>query len=110
MGKAQREKGKRFEQAVAKDLRKIFGEKVGRGWQARSGIDAPDVVGTPFWIECKHHKKVNIRAALLQAVNDSNVHNESMLPIAVCKDDKCDSIVALLWDDFLKLLTLWKAT
>ena len=48
-------------------FRPIYGEHVRRGYQTRAGSEAPDVDLTPFWIECKRGKKVNLRAALRQA-------------------------------------------
>ena len=63
-GKLSRMKGKVFEREVARDLRAIYGEQVKRGWQAREGTDAPDVENVPYWVECKHHQRVNVRAAV----------------------------------------------
>jgi len=105
MSKMQRDKGKRFEQLIAKEMRKVFGGHVRRGWQARDGKDAPDVVGTPFWIECKHHKKVNIKAALKQAKDDCVLStNPNIPPLAICKDDREEPIVAMYLSDFIRLM------
>ena len=45
MGRSEREKGKRGERATAKEIAERFGVDAHRGWQARDGADAPDVVG-----------------------------------------------------------------
>jgi hypothetical protein len=57
MGKYQRTKGHNFERLVAKMFRRWWPE-ARRGYQYRDGAEAPDVVGTPFWVECKNHKKI----------------------------------------------------
>ena len=57
MGKMSRDKGKRWEREVAQLFRRTFpGLPIKRGWQTRSGADAPDVDGAPVWVECKHAK------------------------------------------------------
>jgi hypothetical protein len=104
MGKASRDKGKRWERAVAKDLREIYGQRIRRGWQAREGDDEADIHGTPwFWYECKHHKLVNYRAALRQATAAAP---EGLRPVVVAKDDRLDPVVVLYWRDWLWLLRL----
>tara|TARA_A100001391_G_C5023452_1_gene266487 strand:- start:797 stop:1147 length:351 start_codon:yes stop_codon:yes gene_type:complete len=80
-----RNKGKRWEQEVARMMRAIFGDHIKRGWQSREGDDDPDIVGVPkFWIECKRHKRTNFRAALRQA--ESACPGDHM-PLAICRDD-----------------------
>lgn len=66
-GRRSRTKGASFERWVAKQLQPIFpGAKRGIG-QARASDEVPDVQGTPWWIECKRHKKPSIPAAWRQA-------------------------------------------
>lgn len=69
MGRMQRVKGATYERWVANVLKAIWpGAKRGIG-QTRAAGDVPDVDGTPYWIECKHHAgTVNIRAAFDQAL------------------------------------------
>ena len=99
-GRGCRIKGHAFERAVAKIFREIYGEEVRRGYQTRSGAEAPDVDGTPFWIECKRGKRTNPKAALRQALEAK----DERPPIAICKDDRQDIVVMLLLDDFLDIL------
>lgn len=66
-GRRSRNKGAGWEREAAHMLRPIYGDGVHRGYQARDGAEAADVEGTPFWVECKRGKKVNLRAALRQA-------------------------------------------
>ena len=105
MGKAQRDKGKRWEREVAHCLRALYGPCVRRGWQSRMGDDEADITGVPFWwVEAKHHKRVNYRAALRQAVSDSE--GKELRPLVVAKDDRQPPVVMLLWDDWLWLQQL----
>jgi hypothetical protein len=61
-----RAKGQRFERHIAGVLAELW-PHAKRGFQARNGSDAPDVDGTPWWVECKHGAAVSIIAAYDQA-------------------------------------------
>ena len=68
MGKKSRTKGLDFERWVAKRMREKFPEAK-RGLQSREGDEAPDVDGTPWFIECKRYaKKVDLGAAMAQVL------------------------------------------
>lgn len=100
-GAASRRKGHTWERQVARDLREIFGPDVKRGFQTRGGTkEAPDVDGTPWFIECKCGKATNIKAALRQAVEAT----DGRPPVAICKDDRTEPVVAMLYSDWLNLL------
>lgn len=79
-----------------------------RGWQARGGKDAADVVvpDLPIWIECKHGIQPNPRAALKQAMGDAPA---GQIPVAFIKDNNCDPFVVLPAADFIDLLKEWRA-
>lgn len=66
-GKTSRRKGKAGEREVAKILRPLWPD-VKRGWQSRSGEDAPDVDGSPYWVEVKRTERENIRSAYNQGM------------------------------------------
>ncbi len=83
MGKLSRVKGRAFEQETARKLRPMFGDRVKRGFQRRDGREAPDVDGTPYWIECKHAKCVNVRAAMAQAI----AATDGRPPVVIAKDN-----------------------
>lgn len=101
MGKLSRVKGRAFEQVTARKLRPLFGERVKRGYQRRDGREAPDVEGTPFWIECKHGKCVNVRAAMAQAV----AATDGRAVVVIAKDDGTRAALAVMWlDDWLELV------
>lgn len=53
-----RAKGIRFELDTRNFFRRWFPKAERSYGQSRRGSDAPDVSGTPFWIECKHKKKI----------------------------------------------------
>ena len=109
MGRMQREKGKRWERAVTALYQAALGLGKRTGWHQSHGLEVADVsVPLPLaswprgiWNECKHHRKVPLRAALRQAIGDAP---EGHLPIAVCKDDREEPIVLLRLTDWLQLL------
>ena len=103
-GKHSRDKGKRGERAIANRFKELGFDKAHRGWQSRAGTDACDVEGTPYWVEVKFHKKVNYRAALRQAVEDSTAAGDPRPPLVVAKDDHEEAVVFLRWADFQMLL------
>jgi len=103
-GLRSRRKGHNWEREVARRFRDIFGEDVKRGWQSRSGDDAPDVCIPHFWVECKRGKRTNPRAALRQA---NEASSKAHVPLAVCKDDREDAFIVMSFDDYLDLVTEW---
>jgi hypothetical protein len=100
-GASSRTKGHNFEREVAKQLREIYPD-ARRGLQYQDGTGCPDVVGTPFHVECKVGKKPNIRAALRQAKNDCK--DDSLVCIAVTREDRKEPTVTLDWTHFLEIL------
>ncbi len=69
-----------------------------RGFQSRSGRDGCDVEGTPYWVECKHGKCVNVRAALRQALATT----DGRPVLVVAKDDRTEPIVVMRLCDWLE--------
>ena len=105
-GAGSRRKGHDWERKVAELFRGVLPESaITRGWQSRSGSQAPDVDGTPFWVECKKGPKPNIRAALKQA--DEAGLLDPRPSLAVIRDDGQNPIVAMHLDDFLDLVGEW---
>ena len=103
-GKLSRNKGKAWEREIARRMRELGFPDAKRGWQSRAGTDAPDVDGTDWWIEAKHHIKVNYRAALKQAVEDSTAAGDPRPPLVIAKDNREDAVVHMRWADFQMLL------
>lgn len=105
MGRMSRRKGHDWEREVATRFREVFGhDEVRRGLQSRSGEEVPDVEVPCFWVECKRERRTNPKAALLQAAAATP---KGRMPIAICKDDRQEPTVTLLFDDFLELVGEW---
>lgn len=99
-GRRSRTKGRVFERAVAKLLRAIWPDAK-RGFQSRSGRDAPDVDGTPFHFECKHGARVNVRAAMRQAL----AATDGRPVVVVSREDRGDILVTMRMADWLAAMT-----
>lgn len=100
MGRAERRKGHDFERAVAAMLRPVF-PGAARGYQTRGGTgEAPDVDGTPFYIECKKQRsQPSIANAMTQAADGS----DGRVPLAITCKDRQEPIVSMYLKDFLAL-------
>ena len=99
MGKLSRTKGVSFERWTATELRQLWPEAK-RGWQAREGTEQCDVEGTPYWVECKRMKRVNVQAAVLQAAADTDGR-----PILVVhRDDHKPAMVTMHLCDWLEAM------
>ncbi len=104
-GAHSRRKGSAFERVLVQRFRDVMPHAdVRRGLQFRSGAETPDVELPCFWLEAKHHQRVNIRAALKQARVGAP---GGRWPVAVCKDDHEEPIVAMGFEDFLDLVHEW---
>lgn len=118
MGRSQRTKGKEGEQELARELRARFeplGYEVVRGGslqqsQRNDSHACPDLIlrdrGSQgsglFWIECKRGKKVRIREAIAQAMEESA--GSGLFPMVMWRDDREPWHVSMRLDDFLDLL------
>jgi len=101
MGALSRRKGAGFEREAAAELRRVWPEaKRGLG-QARDASEVPDVEGTPFWPECKRGKRVNIRAAIAQALEASKADGRPVL--VVSREDGREALATLRLCDFLDM-------
>lgn len=99
MGKRSRDKGAAFERAVANVLALVFpGAKRGLV-QSRSAKEAPDVIGTPWWVECKVGAKPNILGAFGQAKEAS----DGRPVLVVVKVDRHEPLVTMTLAEFVKL-------
>lgn len=104
-GRSSRRKGHDFEREMVHRFREVFGdEDVRRGLQSRSGEEVPDVEAPCFWIECKRGSRTNPKAALQQAMAAAG---KGRMPLAVCRDDRSDTVVMMLLDDFLEVVSEW---
>jgi hypothetical protein len=105
MGASQRNKGARGELEFAAALRDALGvECHRRGMYQSQGLGiTPDVDwdGCPWWFEAKRGKQVNWRAALAQAITDSERNQRT--PVVIARDDHKPAVVVMLLDDWLDL-------
>lgn len=92
IGKASRQKGKRFEREVANFLKKVFPNATrGKSQSAHDATFRPDVDGLPdHWVECKNRKRVDLRAALIQGETEASDAGDSRSAVAFCKDAPLD--------------------
>jgi len=105
-GRASRRKGHDYERQLARLLRDVFPQEgVKRGFQTRfGGKEEADVVVPHFHLEAKRQKQPNIRAALRQAVADSQ---GGKVPIAITKGDRDPDIVSMRLEDWMALVAEW---
>jgi hypothetical protein len=115
MGAMQRRKGASFEREVAKLFTEALRVDCRRGLvQCRSSSEAADVElppEVPLWLECKHHKKVNLHDALAQADEACdkwvivNQHiEEPKWPAAIVKDNGKAPLAVMYAEDFAKMM------
>lgn len=103
MGKAQREKGKRFERWVVKWLAPVC-PKLFRSANQAGGANMSDVEVSPYWIEAKHDNRISVWALLAQAQKDREAVNDSRPILGVLKHDRKEPIVVMLAGEFLDML------
>jgi hypothetical protein len=100
---AERELAKRFAEAMpGADCKRGIG-------QARSGSEVADVEVPRFFVESKHGKRPNPRAALAQAIEACEANGNGKTPIAVIRDDRKEPFVCMRLDDFLGFVGEWWA-
>ena len=96
-----RQKGARFEREIANILKPLFPTAARGGqYQSRCGGEAPDVEGTPFWLELKVGKRPNIHAAMEQA----RAETDGRPPVVISKKDRETTLVTLELEEFLRLV------
>ena len=106
-----RNKGHAFEREMAR-LFKTYFPQAKRGFQTRGGTaEAPDLEGTPWYIDCKRMKRCNILGALRQAeagvyeVSEGGTTRRDLRPpLAICRNDRERAVVALYLEDFMKMV------
>ena len=104
MGKAQREKGARFERFVANELKPVFGERTIRSsGQCFSGDTRADVDCPKLWVECKVGKRPNIKAGLEQAEEARAASGADKICVAVCKWDREKPTITMRLEDFVEI-------
>ena len=109
-GRAARRKGHDFEREIANKLSTIY-PGAARGLQYQHGLHCPDVVGTPYHIECKHLGSRSFRPldALEQASSDAKLASSVpgvplRPPVAICKMTGVGTVVCMYLHDWLALV------
>jgi len=107
VGRAQREKGARFERKVANLLKPVFGDRTIRSsGQCFSGDTRADVDCPNLWVECKVGKRPNIKAALEQAEQAAKSSNSDKKCVAICQWDREPPTATMRLKDFIEILSL----
>ena len=96
MSAMQRRKGAAWERAVANTLKAIWPDARRGLDQPQDGGHEPDITGTPYWLEAKAHRLVNIPAAIRQALEAS----DGRPPVAVTKSDRAPPLATMLLADW----------
>jgi len=104
MGKASRDKGKRFERALASRFRE-YGYDARRTAQYCGNTgDASDVVGLPgIHCEAKHQEKMSLYTWMAQAVRDAEAGGQGNIPAVFHKKNNADILVTMRLDDFMTI-------
>lgn len=97
MGREARTKGHGFERLVARVMRNVFPEAA-RGFQTRFGSsEEPDVIGTPFIVECKKGKSyASFPAAMRQAVKYKVKKGDARPCVTIIAKDRKEPVVTIL--------------
>ena len=88
-------------------MRAVYPESKRGIGQTRFAGEEPDVTGTPWWIEAKHRKVVNLWEALEQAeaarATCKSTYAKAPL-LVIAKRDKEKPVVVLHHDVFMRML------
>ena len=110
MGKASRDKGKRFERALASRFRE-YGYDARRTAQYCGNTgDASDVVGLPgIHVEAKHVEAMRLYEWMAQAIRDAEAGGKGNLPAVFHKKNNADILVTMRFEDWMNLYSEWEA-
>lgn len=93
-------KGNEGERELARKL-KEYGYGCRRGQQFCGADGSADVIGLPgIHIECKRVERLNLYEAMTQAAHDAR---EKETPAVFHRRNRCEWLVTLKLDDFMKL-------
>lgn len=99
-GKASQRKGARGEREAASLLRQFYPDAKRGLQQRRDANEAPDVTGTPFWVEVKWQKRPSIHAAYEQA----KAATDGRPVLIMTKRPRESVLVTMEWGMFEKLM------
>lgn len=106
-----KQKGARFERALARKLREYGYDNARRTAQYCGNTgEASDVVGLPYLhIEAKHQERMSLYEWISQAKRDAKAGGENRLPAVFHKKNNCNILVTMELDDFMKIYTEFEA-
>jgi len=106
MGSHSRRKGQVYERQVAAKLAEVYPDAVRGAQQSRAGDAMADVEGTPWWVECKVGKRLDMVGAMRQAEEATDGR-----PVLACVKRNAlkgkggpEEFVCMRWPDFLMLV------
>lgn len=109
MSARSRRKGAAFELWVAEQLRVLWpAARRGLG-QARTGAEAPDVDGSPWWIQTKHGQRPNVPAAMRQAERDASAAHDDRPPVAITRANRGPVLVTMELAAWLDVMAVWES-
>ena len=105
MGKASRDKGKRFERQLASRFREYGFDGARRTAQyCGSTGDASDVVGLPgIHVEAKHQERMSLYDWMAQAKRDAAASGKGALPVVFHKKNNAEILVTMEIGTFFDL-------
>lgn len=114
-GRGARAKGHNFERKIANYLTEKTGLKFKRGLnQSRSGgAEGSDVMSEELpelHFELKRMVRCNIKSALKQAQDDIDKQNVDRIPVIITKNDREDTLVTMVLDDWVTFLQSYIST
>ena len=111
MGKMSREKGKRFERAIAL-LFKEWGYDAHRTAQYRGNTgQAGDVEGVPFvHIEAKHQERMNLYEWYEQSAHDALAAGKNEMPVVIHKQNLKPILVTMSFPHWLEMYREYEAS
>lgn len=106
-----KQKGARFERALAKTFREYGYADARRTAQYCGNTgEASDVVGLPgLHIEAKHQETMRLYEWMSQAIRDAAAGGRNCLPAVFHKKNNADVLVTMRLEDFMKLYKEWEA-
>lgn len=104
--KGVRQKGNTFEREIAMDLRMMGFTKAGRHleFQINNAVGVDIDHAGPFRIQCKNFQKYPSMSFI------EEVQDKTGIPLLVAKANGKPPLVAIPWDEFLKIVSAWMKT
>lgn len=111
MGKMSRDKGKRFERAIALKFQD-YGYDAHRSAQCKGNTgQAADVEGPPgIHIEAKAQERMSLYEWMAQSVRDTEASETGDFPVVIHKQNNRDILVTMRFDDWIQLYKEWEAS